>query len=424
VSAPAPPAGSGPVLVVGASLAGATVAVTLREAGFAGEVMLLGAENALPYERPALSKQYLTGRVSVEALLVQPASYYSDNRITLRLGESAVSLDPGRRLVRLTCGEQLPYGTLIIATGASNVRPPIPGIDLQGVHQLRTLADADDLLSAVTGARTAVTVGMGFIGCEVTATLTDLGLVVTAVDGGPGPLWGPLGPELSAVARGWHEQHGVRVLTGQGVTAFLPDATGSAVAAVEVAGGERLPADLVVVGVGARPNTGWLSGAPLDLLAGAIDVDTDGRTNLPGVYAVGDVTITRDQRTGTHRRHEHWASAIAQGRRTARLIAGLPPERPEPAYFWSDQYDKTLQYSGAHDADSHLVVRGDLSRPDEPVTAFFLRNGTVTAVLAVNDGKQFRRAQRLLGLSPNPTDLTDPAVDLRPLAQPAPVPAG
>ena len=332
--------------------------------------------------------------------------------------------DADRRVVRLTSGEQLPYATLVVATGASNVRPRIPGIDLAGVHQLRTLADADALRAALAGgARTAVVVGMGFIGCEIAATLAGLDVAVTAVDGGPGPLWGPLGPELSAVARTWHEQHGVRVLTDQRVTALLPDPTGSAVGGVELGSGERLPADLVVVGVGARPNTSWLLDAPVHLTAGAIDVDRDGRTNLPGVYAAGDVTATWDAATGTHRRHEHWATAIAQGRRVARAVAGRDPEPLEPPYFWSDQYDNTLQYSGHHDADSSLVLRGDPSRSEQPLTGFYLCAGTVTAVVAVNDGKQFRRAQRLFGLTVSPADLADPSVDLRHLARPTPVPA-
>ena len=416
---------SSPVLVVGASLAGATVAATLREVGFDDEITLLGAESALPYERPALSKKYLTGAVSAEAILVHEAAFYAANQITLRLGEPAVGLDADRRLVRLASGEQLPFGTLVIATGASNVRPRIPGIDLAGVHQLRTIADADALRAALAGgARTAVIVGMGFIGCEIAATLAGLGLHVTAVDGGPGPLWGPLGPELSAVARGWHEQHGVRVLTDRSVTALLPDASGSAVTAVQLGSAERLEADLVVVGVGARPNTSWLLEAPLHLHRGAVGVDTAGRTDLPGVYAVGDVTASWDAAAGTHRRHEHWASAIAQGRATALAIAGLSPEPSAPPYFWSDQYDKTLQYAGEHDADGQLVLRGDLTRPEQPVTGFFLRGGTVTAVLAVNDGKQFRRAQRLLGLTLNPTELADRALDLRLLAQRSPVSAG
>ena len=292
------------------------------------------------------------------------------------------------------------------------------------MHQLRTLADADALRADLAGARSAVIVGMGFIGCEIAATLTGLGVQVTAVDALPGPLWGPLGPELSAVARGWHQQHGVRVLTSSTVTALLPDESGAALAAVELGSGERLAADLVVVGVGVRPNTAWLADSTLHLVDGAVGVDSDGRTNVPGVHAVGDVSASWDQASGRHRRHEHWAAAIQQGRRAARQIAGLPAQPPEAPYCWSDQYDKTLLYSGEHDGDNPLVVRGDLTQDRQPVTGFFLRDGAVTAVVAVNDGKQFRRAQRLLGLTLNPTDLADLTLDLRRLAPPAPTSAG
>ena len=281
---------------------------------------------------------------------------------------------------------------------------------------MRTLADADALRADLAGAKTAVVVGMGFIGCEIAATLTGLGVAVTAVDGLPGPLWGPLGAELSAVVRGWHEQHGVRILTDTSVTALVPDHSGTALAAVELSSGQRLEVDVAVVGVGVRPNTAWLSGTPLKLVSGAVAVDAVGATNIEGVYAVGDVVATFDPASGRHLRHEHWAAAIAQGRRAARRIAGLAAEADEVPYFWSDQYDKTLLYSGEHSADDPLVVRGDLTDHAAPMTGFFLREGAVTAVVAVNDGKQFRRAQRLLGLTLDPADLTDLALDLRRLA--------
>lgn len=412
-----------PVLVIGASLAGATCAAALREAGFVGDITLLGAEAELPYERPALSKGYLTGGAVAADLLVYDEPFYGAHRIGLRLGEVATGLDVERRRVQLSSGPELSYGTLVIATGATNLRPPIPGIGLSGVHQLRTQADAADLRTAAGTARTAVIVGMGFIGCEVAASLHGLGLQVTAVDGLPGPLWGPLGPELSAVARRWHEQRGVTLLGTCSVTAFVPDAGGTRVAAVQLSSGDVLLADLVVVGVGVRPETRWLTGSPVQLVAGgAVGVDVDGRTNVDGVWAIGDVAATWNAGTSRHERHEHWASAIAGARRAAHRIAGPDSTPGEVAYFWSDQYDKTLQYSGSHDADCRLVVRGDLTDPDRPVVAFFLRGGVVTAVLAVGAGRDFRRGERLLGRTLDPEQLADPSVDLRSLAQPIAAP--
>ncbi len=403
------------VVIVGASLAGATAAFALRDAGFDGDIILVGAETALPYERPALSKSYLAGDVEFDKLLVRSADAYDTHRITLRLGQVATGLDTDRRLVTLTSGEQLKYDHLVIATGASNARPPIPGIDLAGVHQLRTAAEADALRAELPELKRAVVVGMGFIGCEIAATLTALGVDVAAVDPTPGPLWGPLGPELSGVVRRWHEARGVRLINGVGVTAFLPHEGGTKVAAVELADGRRLDAELVVVGVGVRPATGWLVEAPLHLVGTAVGVDGEGRTNLPDVYAAGDVTATWDESLAAHVRHEHWANAIDQGQRVARAIIGVAQPPPVVPSFWSDQYDRSMQYAGEHDGDCDLVVRGDLSQPDAPLVAFFLRAGTLTAVLTVNSGKELRRAQRLIGHPVDPAALADPDVDLRQL---------
>jgi len=405
------------VVVVGASLAGATTALTLREAGYDGEIVLLGAETELPYERPALSKGYLAGDVALDKLLVRPVDAYDEHRITLRLGQVASGLDVDRGQVLLSSGELLDYTHVVIATGSRNVQPPIPGIEHGGVHQLRTAADADALRADLPGLRTAVVVGQGFIGCEITATLTSLGVTVTAVDAAPGPLWGPLGPELSSVVRRWHQDRGVRLANGLGVRAFLSDATGTRVRAVELADDQRIDAELVVVGVGVRPATGWLHDAPVHLVRGAVGVDLDGRTNLPGVYAAGDVTATWDEALGRHLRHEHWASAIDQARRVAHAVAGAPqPGEPAVPSFWSDQYDRSLQYAGSHDVDCELVVRGDLRQTDAPLIAFFLRAGVLTAVLTVNRGKELRRAQRLIGQAVDPQALADPTVDLRQVA--------
>lgn len=407
------------VVIVGASLAGATAAFTLRERGFAGPIVLVGAESELPYERPALSKSYLAGETPLDELLVRSADAYEEQQITLRLGHAATGLDTERRTVTLDSGEALAYTHLVIATGADNARPPIHGIDLAGVHQLRTVADADGLRAELPGVRTAVVVGQGFIGCEITATLSSLGVAVTAIDAVPGPLWGPLGPQLSSVVRRWHTDRGVRLDNGVRVSAFLGDGAGR-VRAVELADGQRIDAGLVVVGVGVRPATGWLQDAPVHLVRGAVGVDAQGRTNLPGVYAAGDVTATWDAELDQHVRHEHWGSAIDQGQRVANAITGTP--QPEPAHpsFWSDQYDRSLLYVGSHDAGCDIVLRGDVSQAEAPLLAFFLRAGRLAAVLSVNNGKDLRRAQRLIGSAVDPAQLADPAVDLRQVTALAP----
>lgn len=404
------------VVVVGASLAGATAAFSLRDAGFTGEVVLVGDEPEIPYERPALSKRYLSQQLERERLLVRPAADYELHRIDLRLGHAATGLDVEERTVLLASGEQLSYDVLVIATGAANVQLPVPGASLAGVHQLRSVADADALIADLPGARTAVVVGQGFVGGEVAATLTELGLAVTSVDPLPGPLWGPLGPELSGVVRRWHEQRGVSLRNGVGVVELLPGAGGERVAGVALSDGSVAPADLVVVGVGARPSTGWLLGTPVGLVDGAVAVDAEGRTSVADVYAAGDVAARWDAAAGRHVRREHWDGALDQGRRVAAAVGGLAPAPAEAPTFWSDLYDHRLQYAGSADADCELVVRGDLLDAGAPLLAFFVRSGTLAAVLAVDAGKELRRALRLIGSAVDAAALADPAVDLRRLA--------
>jgi 3-phenylpropionate/trans-cinnamate dioxygenase ferredoxin reductase subunit len=394
------------VVVVGASLAGATAAVRLRALGFGGEVTLVGAEPHLPYERPGLSKGYLTGELAKERLLVHQPEVYGDNDVQLRLGTRARGLDVERRRVLLDDGD-LPYDVAVIATGSANVRPPIPGMDLAGVHQLRTIEDADALRAAAAAARSAVVVGTGFIGCEIAATLRGLGLDVTAVDGLPGPLWSVLGPQLSELVRGWHDQHGVTVLGGVGVESLEG---AERVDRVRLADGRVLPADLVVVGVGARPVLDWLDDAPLHRAAGGLGVDDAGRTSADGVYAIGDVAAQWYPDEAAHRRTEHYSSALAQGDRAAHAIAGVPLPAQAASWFWTDQYDHTLHYAGRSAPGDELVLR------PEPLAGFYLREGLLTGVVTVDNGRDFRRATKLIGRRIDPAVLADPAADLRTVA--------
>lgn len=393
------------VVVVGGSLAGAHTAFQLRAMGHDGPLTVVGAEARFPYERPGLSKGYLTGEIDVDRLLVRPAEAYAEADIELRRSTTATGVDLGRRRVLLGA-DDLPYDALVIATGSANVRPPIPGIDLAGVHQLRTVEDADLLRDAAAGATRAVVVGMGFIGCEIAATLHGLGLVVVAVDALPGPMWAVLGEHLSDVVRGWHEERGVRVLGGIGVAAFEG---GASVERVRLADGTTLEADLVVVGVGARPALAWLDDAPLLRAAGGLGVDAGGRTDQPGVFAVGDVAAVWDAAGGEHRRTEHYSSATAQAARVAAAVLDQPPPPAKVSTFWSEQYDHYLQYAGRHEASDDLVLR------PEPFAAFFLRSGALTAVATVDNGRDLRRLLPLLGRVVDPAVLADPSTDLRTL---------
>ena len=394
------------VVVVGASLAGAHTAFHLRALGHEGPLVLVGAEPQLPYERPGLSKGYLTAEIDADRLLVRPAEAYVEADIELRLSTTATGVDLERRCVLLGA-DDLPFDALVIATGSANVRPPIPGIELPGVHQLRTVEDADRLRQAAANASGAVVVGMGFIGCEIAATLHGLGLDVAAVDALPGPMWAVLGEHLSDVVRGWHEERGVRVLGGVGVAAFEG---GASVERVRLADGMTLQADLVVVGVGARPALGWLDDAPLHRAAGGIGVDGEGRTDQRGVFAVGDVAAVWDAAAGEHRRTEHYSSAIAQAARVAAAVLDLPPPPAKVSTFWSEQYDHYLQYAGRHEASDDLVLRPD------PFAAFFLRSGALTAVATIDNGRDLRRSLPLLGRVVDPAVLADPSTDLRTVA--------
>jgi 3-phenylpropionate/trans-cinnamate dioxygenase ferredoxin reductase subunit len=401
------------VVVVGASLAGATVATTLRELGFDGTVDVIGSELELPYERPALSKGYLAGEASRDDLLVHPVAVYDDFGIRMLLGSAAVGLDKDRRLLSLHDGSIIEYDDLVIATGSVNRRPDISGMDLAGVHQLRSLADADALREQAGRSSATVVVGQGFIGCEVAATLRGRGLPVTMVDPQLGPLYRPLGAEVSDRVAAWHHGAGVRLLNGVGIDSLLGQ---SFVEGVRLTDGTTVAADLIVVGVGARPASDWLTGSEVRLEQGAVIVDADGRSSTDGVYAAGDVSVWWDEELGQHRRVEHYDSAIVQGQRVAHTLLGTSAPARSRSWFWSDQYDHTLQYAGAHRPDDALLWRGR-------GTGFFCRDGRVTAAVSVDDGRTFRRALALVGAQLDPDELLDESVDLRSFRQAPATPA-
>jgi len=388
------------VVIVGASLAGATTAVTLRRLGFPGQIVLIGDEPHPPYERPALSKAYLAGEVDVENLLVHPPGTYTEFGIELRSGSTATALDVPRRTVRLSSGEQLPYDVVVLATGSTNIRPPIPGMNLAGVHQLRRLEDADRLSAGLRSARSMVVVGMGFIGCEVAATARGYGVDVTMVDRLSGPLVGPLGPVLSGYVRQWHEDHGVSLRTGVDVAAFEG---GDGVEAVRLADGSLLPAELVVVGVGVRPATDWLADTGLHLVRGAVSVDDSGRAGAAHVYAAGDVAAVREA-AGVHRHLEHYRSAIDQAARVAHAVLELPLPSAAPSWFWTEQYEHILHLAGDLDG-TRMSVR------ENPFTAFFTRDSTLTGIVTIDNPREFRRGMRQIGADVDLSALADPTAN-------------
>jgi len=401
-------------VVVGASLAGGTAAVTLREEGFDGRLVLVGAEPELPYERPPLSKEYLRGEAPFEKSLVRPPEWYREHEIELRLGTPALRVDPAERAVELAGGERILYDKVLVATGARNRRPPIPGLELEGVHDLRTLADADRIRAEIAPGRKAVVVGMGFIGSEVTASLREQGLDVAAVEGFQVPLQRVLGEEVGRTLAALHADHGVQTILGEHVAAL--EGSGR-VERVVTAGGRRLDCDFVVVGVGVEPVTDVVAGTGVELDDGIL-VDELCRTSVEGVFAAGDVANHHHPIFRRRVRVEHWLNAIEQGAAAARSMLGKGSPYEEIHWFWSDQYDENLQYAGHHTGWDELVVRGSLE--ERKFVAFYVTNGVVQAAVALNRGRDLRRSIPLIRAQApvDPGALCDEDIDLRTLVAP------
>jgi 3-phenylpropionate/trans-cinnamate dioxygenase ferredoxin reductase subunit len=398
-------------VVVGASIAGASAAATLRDEGFDGRIVLLGAEPHLPYDRPPLSKGYLTGSFPAEKLPLRPPGYWEEQEIDLRLGARATALDPGARAIELEGGERLPYDAVLLATGGRNRRLPIPGAELPGRFDLRTVDDADRLREAVAAAGRAVVVGMGFIGSEIAASLRSLGLEVVAIEPFRAPLERVLGLEVGRVIGELHAEHGVELLLGESVAAFEGD---DRIRGVRTSTGRVVGCDLAVVGVGIVPAVELAEAAGLTVDNGIL-VDELCRTSAEGVYAAGDVARHFHPLHGAHIRVEHWKNAVEQGAAAARSMLGRGEPYAEVHWFWSDQYDANLQYLGHHTSWDELVVRGSLD--ERRFVAFYLEHGVPLAAVGMNAGRDLRRAAGVIraGKPVDPALLRDPEVDLRTL---------
>ncbi|RSN06296.1 FAD-dependent oxidoreductase [Streptomyces sp. WAC 01325] len=381
------------ITVVGASLAGLSTVRALRTEGYDGGIVVVGEERHTPYDRPPLSKDFLKGAIDAGALALGDPDEYADLDVQWLLGERAIRLDPATRSVVLAGGRQLRSDGVVVATGASP--RTLPGTDgLTGVHTLRTLDDAEALRAELLdGSPRVVVIGAGFIGAEVASTARLLGLDVTIVEALDIPLERQLGREMGLVCSSLHNDHGVRLLSGTGVAGLLG---AGRVTGVRLADGHVLPADVVVVGVGVRPNTDWLAGSGVRVDDGVV-CDSGCSTDVPGVVAVGDVARCPNPFTGRHARIEHWSNATEQARTAARtLLTGVPAPAPTTApYFWSDQYQVRIQVAGyvAPGAEPE-VVEGDVD--SRTFTAVYRREGTPVAVLSLNQPKFFNRLRRTL----------------------------
>lgn len=399
-------------VIVGASLAGATAAATLRQEGFDGEIVLVGAEPHAPYERPALSKQFLRGEMPFDKMLVRPRGFYEEHRIEALLGVPASRVTPGDRTVELEGGRTIRYDKLLLATGARNRRPPIPGLDLPGVFTLRTAADADALREEMRPGGRAVVIGLGFIGCEVAASLRQQGMDVVGVEPSPAPLFRVLGEALAGVVAAIHRDHGVRLALGEGVAAI--EGTGH-VQQVVTSRGARFDCDIAVVGVGVEPEVGFLEGSGIPIDNGVV-VDEHCRSSVDGIYAAGDVANHYHPSWQRRMRVEHWQNALHQGAAAARSMLGRPEPYDPVHWFWSDQYDCNVQYAGVHLPGDRLVLRGRLDQRE--FVAFYVGDGRLNAAVSFNRAKDLRRVMPLIKARArvDAARLEDEGVDLRSLA--------
>lgn len=381
------------VLIAGGGLAGVRTAQGLRDHGFGGRVTILSAEGELPYDRPPLSKAFLLGQADDDAIRLLRSDAFAARGIELELSAPARALDRNSRAVELDDGRRLRYDTLVVATGA-RPRRLAGSADLQGVHYLRSAADARALRLALQAGARVVVVGGGFIGLEVAAAAATLGAHVTVVEALAAPLSAIVGTEIGTVVRAWHEEHGVAFECAASVQALLG---AERVEEVQLADGARLGADVVVVGIGVQPNVEWLEGSGVELHRGAVS-DPDGRTSAEAVWAVGDASCRHAG--GTCVRSEHWTAANDHARRAAAAIVGAPaPDQPAETYFWSDQYDARLQFVGTPAPGSVAVIESG-SVEVRTFVATYRDGDRPTAVFAMNSPREFLRARLMLRSTP------------------------
>jgi 3-phenylpropionate/trans-cinnamate dioxygenase ferredoxin reductase subunit len=365
-------------MIVGASLTGAKAAAELREIGFDGRVVLIGSEDERPYERPPLTKDYLRGESDREKAYVHTANFYEEHDIELMTGATVNGIDPAGSRVTLDGGGDLAYDKLLLAIGAQPRRITVPGAELDGIHYLRTLADCDLLRRRLDDCARVVVVGAGWIGSEFAASARQLGLEVTVIDPLSLPNERIFGAEIGTFYRDVHVQHGVEMLLGQGVAAFEGDGT---VSRVRTSAGKVVECDFAVVGIGIIPRTQLAEGAGLAVDNGIVASERL-QTSAPAIYAAGDVVNAWHPFYEQRIRVEHWANALNQGPAAARAMVGDDAAYERIPYFFSDQYDVGMEYSGYATSWDEVVFRGD--RDAGEFVAFWLSDGRVVAGMNVN----------------------------------------
>jgi len=399
-------------VIVGAGLAGAKAAETLRVEGFDGRLVMIGAEAERPYERPLLSREYLRGEVGREKVYVHDEDFYAANEIELRLGRTAVSLDTSTNEVALDDGKRVRYDRLLLATGAEPRRLSVPGEALDGVLYLRSVADSDVLRERLDRGGSVVVIGAGWIGAEVAASARQRGLDVTVIDPLGVPLERVLGTEVGSIYGDIHSDHGVRMLMGTGVAALEGS---TAVERVRTSDGRTLDCDFVVVGVGVQPRAELAAHARVYVDDGIV-VDEHLQSSMPDVFAAGDVAMAHYPFYGRRIRVEHWSNALHQGPVAARNMLGLSDRFDRVPYFFSDQYDVGMEYSGFARGCDRVVLRGD---PEErEFVAFWMFEDRVMAGMNVNVWDVADPIKQLIRerVAVEDRDLADPDTPLEQLA--------
>jgi len=410
----------GTAVIIGTGLAGGNAAVTLREEGWGGRIVMLGQEPGVPFGRPPLSKTYLRGEESLERWIVKPADWYAAHDVELRTGVTVQRVDAGHKQVALVGGETVSYDRLMLCTGGRNRNLRVPGTELPGIYQLRTQAECDAIRQAAKPGTRAVIVGMGFIGSEVAASLRVMGVQVDAVLSGTAPLTAALGDQIGDVMAGIHRDHGVRLLTEDHVVGF--EGSDHVTGAI-TAKGKRIACDFAVVGIGIEPVVDAMKDTEIALDNGIL-VDEICRTSVPDVFAAGDVANHLHPLFGRVR-VEHYNNAEQQGRAAARAMLGDRRPYDYIHSFWSDQYDDKIEYVGYARTWDQIVIRGSVAT--RQFLAFYLSGGIVKAAFGLNRGgdpeieadSELRACQELIRMRAAVPDtvLADDRVDLRSLTQ-------
>jgi 3-phenylpropionate/trans-cinnamate dioxygenase ferredoxin reductase subunit len=393
-------------VTVGAGQTAAVAARTLRRRGFEGRIVLIGDEPYAPYQRPPLSKEFLSGTDTLDSLMLLPEAWLAKNDVEIITGAEVMRVDPVSRSVELDGRPPILADAVLFATGGRPRTLPVPGPRPDLVHYLRTIEDAQRLRAALRPGQRVVLVGAGFIGLEIASTAIALGVEVTVLEAAEVPLGRIVGPSIGAVVAGLHREAGVDVRAGTVVSALRTTKGG---VVVEFEDAPALAADLVVVGIGITPNVAIAAASGVHVDDGIV-VDAQGRTSIPNVYAAGDVARRYSDRVGRHVRVEHFDNANKQGAAAANAMLGRDAVSDEPNWFWSDQFGRNIQFVGTASTTGEVVIRGDLEGLD--FTAFYLDGGIVSGAFTMDRGEDVMATRELLGRGVDTAMLVDESTDL------------